>query len=52
MVVNPLAARVKLADLADNLDVGRLSEVTAKDSERLNRYLQARARLKASLLPK
>lgn len=52
VVVNPLAARVKLADLADNLDVGRLAEVTAKDFERLNRYLLARARLRASLLPK
>lgn len=42
---NPVAARVKLADLEDNLDVGRLSRVTEEDAARLNRYLAARARL-------
>jgi (p)ppGpp synthase/HD superfamily hydrolase len=42
---DPLAARVKLADLEDNLDVRRLDAVGGKDVERLNRYLKARARL-------
>jgi (p)ppGpp synthase/HD superfamily hydrolase len=38
---NALARRVKLADLADNLDVQRLNEIGPKDVERLNRYLRA-----------
>jgi (p)ppGpp synthase/HD superfamily hydrolase len=42
---HPLARRVKLADLEDNMDIHRLPSVTAKDAERLNRYLRARARI-------
>ncbi len=38
---NPLARRVKLADLKDNLDVRRLGSVGERDLERLNRYLNA-----------
>lgn len=41
-----LACRVKLADLEDNMDVRRLTAVTAKDTERLARYRAAWARLK------
>lgn len=44
---HPLARRVKLADLEDNMDVRRLSAVTSKDAERLARYRAAWARLKA-----
>jgi (p)ppGpp synthase/HD superfamily hydrolase len=44
---DPLARRVKLADLEDNMDVRRLSRVTEKDAERLARYRAAWARLKA-----
>ncbi len=45
---SPLAVRVKLADLADNLDVGRLTPpLDRKDLGRLNRYLEARRTLKA-----
>lgn len=43
---DPLARRVKIADLEDNLDVTRLSSITAKDTERLNRYLAALGKLK------
>ena len=43
---NPLALRVKLADLEDNMDIRRLAEVTEKDRERLNKYLVAYRRLK------
>ncbi len=43
---HPLARRVKLADLEDNMDVRRLAAVTAKDAERLARYRAAWARLK------
>jgi (p)ppGpp synthase/HD superfamily hydrolase len=42
---NPLARRVKLADLADNLDASRLPEITPKDQERLARYQAAWERL-------
>jgi (p)ppGpp synthase/HD superfamily hydrolase len=44
---NPLARRVKLADLEDNMDIRRLSTVTEKDRERLDRYIQSWRRLKA-----
>ena len=42
---NPLATRVKLADLEDNMDLRRLPAVTEKDAERLKRYLSAWRRL-------
>jgi (p)ppGpp synthase/HD superfamily hydrolase len=43
---NPIARRVKLADLEDNLDIRRLSTVTERDRERLERYIRARARIR------
>ena len=43
---HPLARRVKLADLEDNMDVRRLPAVTPKDAERLARYRAAWSRLK------
>ena len=42
---NPLATAVKLADLADNMDLSRLSEVTEKDRERVAKYKRAVERL-------
>jgi len=44
-----VAARVKLADLEDNLDLRRLREATPKDVERLDRYVKARHRLRESV---
>lgn len=38
---DPLARQVKLADLEDNLDVRRLSEITSRDAQRLERYLKS-----------
>ncbi|WP_434387685.1 GTP pyrophosphokinase [Melittangium boletus] len=38
---HPLARRVKLADLEDNMDVRRLPAVTDKDAARLARYRAA-----------
>lgn len=35
---NPLAVRVKLADLADNMNVARLAKLGEKDLARLQRY--------------
>ena len=43
---NPIARRVKLADLEDNLDLRRLSAVTEQDRERLQRYLKFWRQLK------
>lgn len=43
---DPAARRVKLADLADNMDLSRLARpLDQKDLERLNRYKAARAAL-------
>lgn len=38
---NPLSREVKKSDIQDNLNVTRLGEVSPKDAERLNRYVQA-----------
>jgi (p)ppGpp synthase/HD superfamily hydrolase len=46
---NPLACRVKLADVEDNLDVRRLDELGEKDLARLQRYQRARRVLLAAL---
>ena len=45
---HPVARRVKIADLEDNLDLRRTGTVTARDAERLNRYLAAWRRLTAN----
>ena len=42
---NPIARRVKLADLEDNMNVRDLAQVTARDAERLAKYLKAWHRL-------
>lgn len=42
---NPIAIRVKLADLEDNMDISRLHAVTEEDLPRLNRYLVAHREL-------
>ena len=38
---NPLAVKVKLNDLKDNMNITRLEEVTEKDLARLNKYIRA-----------
>lgn len=38
---NPLAVRVKLNDLTDNMDIRRLDELTDKHVERMRKYLNA-----------
>ena len=48
---HPLARRVKLADLEDNMDVRRLPSVGPRETERLARYRAAWARLKDSASP-
>lgn len=43
---NPIARRVKMADLEDNLDLRRLGTLTAKDVKRLGKYRRAWEQLK------
>ncbi len=38
---NPLARRIKLADLEDNMDIRRMPQVKPEDLARLQRYLGA-----------
>ncbi|MBI4278385.1 MAG: GTP pyrophosphokinase [Armatimonadetes bacterium] len=42
---NPLARKVKIADLEDNMDIRRISDLRPKDVQRLKRYQQAWAEL-------
>jgi (p)ppGpp synthase/HD superfamily hydrolase len=39
--INPLAVKVKLNDLTDNMDIKRMPEVLESDLKRLNKYLKA-----------
>jgi hypothetical protein len=39
--VNPVAVKVKLNDLTDNLDIKRMPVVLESDLKRLNKYLKA-----------
>jgi len=45
VALNPLAMKVKLADLEDNLDASRLGVLTDKDRARLAKYERAKASL-------
>ena len=45
--INPLAVKVKLNDLTDNLDIKRMPEVLESDLKRLNKYLKAYNELRA-----
>lgn len=42
---NPLATKVKLADLEDNMDIRRMKSIGDADLERLNRYRSAYEKL-------
>lgn len=48
---NPIARRVKLADLEDNMDIRRLPTVDEKDCKRLLKYHRAWRRLKTGVQP-
>jgi (p)ppGpp synthase/HD superfamily hydrolase len=48
-VTNPLARRVKLADIEDNMDLRRLGDIGEKDLERLQRYQRARKAILAAM---
>lgn len=42
---NPIARRVKIADLEDNLDLTRIKDPAVRDHERMERYRKALDRL-------
>lgn len=44
---NPVAIRIKINDLLDNMDITRLKELNEKDLKRLNKYLKAYLKLKS-----
>lgn len=46
---NPLACRVKLMDLKDNMDLSRLPQITEKDELRHEKYIQAKKRIEKKL---
>ena len=49
VISNPLALRVKIADMQDNMDIKRIDNPTAKDYQRLEKYQQVLPRLYAAL---
>ena len=49
VLANPLAVRVKIADLRDNMDLSRIARPTRKDRKRLEKYRRMLPRLEAAL---
>lgn len=49
--LDPIARAVKLADVADNMDLSRIPHPTAKHFERLEEYKQVRQILMGAQLP-
>ena len=45
VLLNPIAVKVKLADLTDNLDLKRIPNPSAQDLARVEKYRSAKARL-------
>ena len=48
VLTSPLAVRVKLLDIEDNMDMTRLGALAEKDLTRLQKYHAARLRLRAA----
>ena len=46
VIQNPIAIKVKINDLLDNMDITRLKELKERDMQRLNKYLKAYWKLK------
>ena len=46
---NPLAVRVKYADLQDNMDLSRIPNPTEKDYTRLEKYQKAKVRIEEAM---
>lgn len=49
VMTNPLAVKVKINDLKDNMDITRLKKVTKKDLERICKYQKAYNRLTTNI---
>jgi (p)ppGpp synthase/HD superfamily hydrolase len=49
VLANPLAVRVKIADLRDNMDLSRIARPTRRDFQRLEKYQRMLPRLEAAL---
>lgn len=47
VMLNPIAVKVKLADLTDNMDMKRLANPTAYELQRMEEYRAAKARLES-----
>jgi hypothetical protein len=45
LISNPIARKIKLADIEDNMDIRRLETLTDKDIERLIKYQRIRLKL-------
>ncbi|MDR2725462.1 MAG: HD domain-containing protein [Candidatus Adiutrix sp.] len=45
VLTNEIACKVKKGDLADNMDLTRISNPTAKDKERIKKYREAKDRI-------
>ncbi len=41
VIQNPIAVKVKINDLLDNMDITRLKELNDRDLKRINKYLKA-----------
>ena len=46
---NPLAVRVKYADLQDNMDLSRIPQPTERDLARLEKYKKAKERIERAM---
>ena len=46
---NPIALKVKIADMTDNMDLSRISNITQKDLERVTNYKKNIIKLKKKL---
>jgi hypothetical protein len=49
VIANPLALRVKIADMKDNMDLSRIPHPTEKDKARLQKYTKTLPVLKEAL---
>lgn len=47
VMVNPIALKVKIADMTDNMDISRIANPTPKDYQRLKKYKSILLRLQA-----
>ena len=46
---NPIAVRVKINDLLDNMDITRFEELNERDLKRLNKYLKTYWKLRKQI---